>query len=98
MVTLPSARGVPLSFVRWGSLNGGRGVCRGVPCSDWVWHLHIVPSSIALSYSSSVLCVAVSVADGGVWWRGAVAFSYLCFILARLCVCCHSIVGLCVCL
>lgn len=88
--------GVPLCCLPCGFIEWRGGMCCDAPCSDWVWHftlsvpLHIVcsPRIVPVPLLS---CVAVFVVCGG----GTVSRSALLF---PLCVCCHSIVGLVLCL
>lgn len=47
--------GVPLLVCLVVLLNGGCGVCCGVPCLGWVRHLCIVSAPLALSVSSRIV-------------------------------------------
>lgn len=98
-VGVPRLRvGVPLVVYSVALLNDGRGMRCDALSSDWVWHLalsvplHVVrsPRIVPVPFLS---CVAVFVVGGEVRWV------WLCSaLLFCLCVPCHGIVGLGLCL
>ena len=92
--------GAPLVVYPVALLNGGGGVCCDALSSDWVWRLALSCSPSRCRFPRIVLvpflsCVAVFVVGGEC--GGGIVSRFL-LLLPTVCVCCHSIVGLVLCI